>query len=514
MPMKNFVISFLIIASTFVGGTCFFGFCASADSGYIAEPVAGLNTSADIADIAEASDRDVPIAEAVINEDGKLEGRVLTINKPEIDFGQDFDLAKNQKKLIEKPDVKTVTKAAAPKAQTAKAVAFYEPAKSADAEMAAVLADIKKQEQEVRNLLAELKDMKANRSSENRVIEDVAQKSDTEKTDTNVVAAASATDVFADEDAAPKLNIAKTPAVQTEEKKDTVLMAMKGGNIVPKKETATEKIAAKNQKKFQPMIVESTKKKSVSDTNFDMGFKDYSGDNSGRNGEYITNEDDAAPGSFEKAFSALRPDKSKTAPKNIVAERRKKAGAVGHEVSRESVKKFRNAYLSSDDVKRDFYNTYITENRYLSPFEDDDEDGEATAKSGNMNYDILQLKIEFQENSTALSATDVNILRYFVYTAQNDPTKGVQITIGQDNMSDVNRKKLTARRLAIVNAIFKEEGLSEKQIIPVLTDRDMESFAFSIIPVDEIENYRKGGVEKDMFGDTIGNSQTFRTMKW
>lgn len=496
MSVKSIIISLLIISITVIGGTCLFGFCASADS--------GIPVDLEVAGLSLESEKDLPIADNIIKEDGKLDGQILTVKKANINFGEGFDLARNQQKVIQSEQ--------SGKINTHKKLAAVKKLQSTDQvnnndlsiEMGSVLAEIKKQEQEVRNLLSELKNIKndqikANDTANNVLAESVAKSNQKNDNEAKITAQIPAGNINKQTNEIVSQNTDKTNS-----NTQALIDSKKNIQLANMDEKFQQQ---KKKKKFSPMIVESGKK---DNSKYDFAFKDYSKDNSGR----IKNEDNQVhSGSFEKAFSALRPEKSNK-PNNVLADRRKK-GEVIAKASEESIKNFHNAYVNVDDVKKDFYKTYISENKYLRPFETEDDKGENTNKNDSKRaHDILQLKIEFQENSAALSAVDVNILRYFVYIAQNDPTKGVQISISQDNMKDINKKKLAARRLAIVSAIFKEEGLTDRQIIPVLTDRDTDSFIFSIISVDKMENYQKNEGTKDMFGDTVGASQTFRTMKW
>lgn len=474
MPIKNYIISLLIISITVIGGTCLFGFCVQADSGEIID--------------SEIINSDIPVIESVIKEDGKLNGQTLKVRKPDINFGSDFSLADNQKKVIKAENKKKNKINLAKTIQNGQENAN---AQKISIEMNSILDEIKKQGQEVQNLLSELKKIKTDIPESDKL----AKSNNVVRNKDNIIEEKSSDNNIESQKLVQQSNIVNITKAEPEIQ-NTVLDSKNDLKVHSKVTTAAKKI------KHTPMIVEDAQSNS-----YKSSFKDYSKDNSGRK----NNED--INGGFEKAFSALRPEKLNTKKQNLLSERRKKSN-ITDKVSKDGVKNFHNAYVNIDDVKKDFYKTYITENKYLKPFEtEDDGDEVQNKKSGKRGHDILQLKIEFQENSASLSAVDVNILRYFVYIAQNDPTKGVQISISQDNMKDINKKKLAARRLAIVSAIFKEEGLSDSQIIPILTDRDTESFTFSIISIDKMENFQKNE-GKDMFGDNIGSSQTFKTMRW
>ena len=94
MSGKSFIIYLLIVSVTVVGGTCLFGFCASADS--------GIPVDLEVSDFASDSNKDLPVAEGVIKEDGKLNGQILTVKETDVNFGENFDLAENQRKIIQR----------------------------------------------------------------------------------------------------------------------------------------------------------------------------------------------------------------------------------------------------------------------------------------------------------------------------------------------------------------------------------------------------------------------------
>ncbi len=261
---------------------------------------------------------------------------------------------------------------------------------------------------------------------------------------------------------------------------------------------------------------------------------------------------------FVKAFSAIRPEK----PQNNIAQNNKKKD--------EKVI----AQVSSKNLKQDLYHTYLSDNQYLSPveyyndtaeflqdeaeeqfFEDavqtqeqfaEDEDfkydknvGDAlegdvgpvnvnkirekltkTKKSVDLpsgplkvgNREVLQMKLEFEPNSSAISGESVNIIRSFAQIATDQPTNSIQIAISQNVMNDTKAKKLAARRLAIVSNVLRNAGIADKQINPVLTNRDIDSFSFRVVNNDNFEKLRisKG---KDMFGEDE-NVQEYNLMRW
>ena len=275
-----------------------------------------------------------------------------------------------------------------------------------------------------------------------------------------------------------------------------------------------------------------------------------------KNKKYDVSLGNANP--FVRAFSALKPER--TTAKPIVNNERKREKTI--------------SYVSSDSLKRDLQNTYLSDNQYLSPvesideeeleedvdetFEDEGEGGEEDAEEfaddenfpsqknvkqalegkGDVNIneikekiqttkkskaapsgplkvgvrEVLQMKIDFQDGSSAVSSESVNLIRSFAQIVSDQPTNSIEITIPESVMKSIPKKKLTARRLSIVSNILREAGISDKQIKPVLSNRDEDSFAFRVVTND---NYTKLRVSKgtDIFGEEE-NVKEYDIMKW
>ncbi len=126
--------------------------------------------------------------------------------------------------------------------------------------------------------------------------------------------------------------------------------------------------------------------------------------------------------------------------------------------------------------------------------------------------EVLQMKIDFQEGSSAVSGESVNLIRSFAQIAIEQPTNSIEITIPQNVMNNPKKKKLTARRLSIVSNILRNAGISDRQILPVLTDRDEDSFSFRVVSNDAYSKLRisKGA---DIFGEEE-NVKEYNVMKW
>ena len=266
-----------------------------------------------------------------------------------------------------------------------------------------------------------------------------------------------------------------------------------------------------------------------------------------------TSADATKDNPFIRAFSVLKPEK---------ISKNKKVNKTVKEVKISSV--------SPEFLKKDLNKTYLSENKYLSPVEDieDDmedeideefeEDAEETAEEYAENKDfssqknvkdalegkgpidintikekissvkkntglpsgplkvgareVLQMKIDFQDGSSAVSGESVNLLRSFAQIANEQPTNSIEISLPQSVMSNPKDKKITARRLSLVSNILRDAGISDKQIKPVLSDRDMNSFTFRVVGNDTYSKYRvsKG---TDIFGDDESVKE-YDIMKW
>jgi hypothetical protein len=240
-----------------------------------------------------------------------------------------------------------------------------------------------------------------------------------------------------------------------------------------------------------------------------------------KNSITIGSEAKPAAGSFLKAFSAIRPE----------------SVAAAAPPSRKKPAEKTVSDLSPKLLKQELYNTYISENEYLSPVEyaPDAPGDEAIARpdrhavegkirdakkkidlpAGPLKIgsrEVLQMKLDFEPTSSAVSGESVNVLRSFAQVAADQPTNSIEIGIAGSAMNNPAKKRLAARRLAIVSNILRNSGLSDKQIFPVLSDRDEDSFSFRAIGNDR---YERLSVSKgvDMFGEAE-SVQSYDLMRW
>ncbi len=260
---------------------------------------------------------------------------------------------------------------------------------------------------------------------------------------------------------------------------------------------------------------------------------------------------------FVKAFSAIKPEKKSNDVASI-RENNKKNTSVSSKT----------AYVNPVALKKDLHKAYMSDNQYLSSAETigdellmDDiatlrnkENNYASEMKGDKNFrsgesiedaldggidvnqimekisnkqrgqeraggplkigerDVLEMKISFQDGSSAVSGESVNLLRSFGQIAIEHPTNSIEIALPQSVMSDSNLKKLTARRLSLVSNILRDNGISDKQIYPVLSNRDVNSFAFRVITNDPYDIYQVGKRES-LFEDD-SSIKEYEVLKW
>jgi hypothetical protein len=93
----------------------------------------------------------------------------------------------------------------------------------------------------------------------------------------------------------------------------------------------------------------------------------------------------------------------------------------------------------------------------------------------------LQLKIEFEPQSAAITSDNLSFIRSFAKIAENDRRKAVEISLTAHADANEEVKRLTAKRLAIISNVLRNNGIEEKRIIPVLSERNTDSIVMRII---------------------------------
>jgi len=182
------------------------------------------------------------------------------------------------------------------------------------------------------------------------------------------------------------------------------------------------------------------------------------------------------------------------------------------------------AKLSPIELKKAFQKTYLSENKHLSAYKIDDRFDVASDTSTNMEGFVtqndlsesggvrpLEIKIDFNDNDSALSRNNYSLLSEYAGIVVSNPKRAVQISIPQNVTLSLDARKLTARRLAIVEQILRDSGISDGRIMPVLSQRDDENFVLRVISSDQYKTLTKQ--KRDMFGDSVSN-KTYKSLSW
>ncbi|MBD5391184.1 hypothetical protein HDR66_00040 [bacterium] len=180
--------------------------------------------------------------------------------------------------------------------------------------------------------------------------------------------------------------------------------------------------------------------------------------------------------------------------------------------------------LSPSELRKAFRKTYLSENKHLSTYQIDDRFDVASDVSSSIegftaNRDLsegrgvrpLEIKISFRGDDSALSRENYNLLTEYAGIVVNNPKRAIQVAIPGRATTSGDARKLAARRLAIVEQVLRDTGVSEQRIMPVLSQRDDDGFVLRIISNDQYETLSKQ--KRDMFGDTV-DKKTFKSLAW
>ena len=131
------------------------------------------------------------------------------------------------------------------------------------------------------------------------------------------------------------------------------------------------------------------------------------------------------------------------------------------------------------------------------------------SETGNIR--TLEIKINFRNGDSALSRANYETLASYASVVLQNPTRAVQVSIPQSATKNADDRKLAARRLAIVEQVLRDNGITEQRILPVLSQRDQEGLVLRMISLDQYETLTRQ--QRDIFGDTV-NKKTYRSMSW
>ncbi len=180
--------------------------------------------------------------------------------------------------------------------------------------------------------------------------------------------------------------------------------------------------------------------------------------------------------------------------------------------------------MSPTELRKAFRKTFLSENKHLSAYQIDDRFDVASDMTSDIEgftakRDLsetggirpLEIKIKFRNEDSALSRDNYNLLTEYAGIVLTNPTRAIQISIPQRATVSTDERKLAARRLAIVEQVLRDTGVSEHRIMPVLSQRDEEGFVLRMISSDQYETLTQK--RRDMFGDTVGK-KTYKSMSW
>ncbi len=180
--------------------------------------------------------------------------------------------------------------------------------------------------------------------------------------------------------------------------------------------------------------------------------------------------------------------------------------------------------MSPTELRKAFRKTFLSENKHLSTYQMDNRfdvasDMTTSIEGFTARRDLsevggirpLEIKIKFRDDDSALSRDNYNLLSEYAGIVVANPTRAIQVGIPQNVANSSDARKLAARRLAIVEQVLRDSGVSEQRILPVLSQRNEDGFVLRMISNDQYETLTQK--RRDIFGDTIGK-KTYKSMSW
>ena len=180
--------------------------------------------------------------------------------------------------------------------------------------------------------------------------------------------------------------------------------------------------------------------------------------------------------------------------------------------------------LSPSELRRAFRKTFLSENKHLSTYPMDDafdvvsdmgvSSGTfTTARDLSEDTDIrpLEIKIKFRNEDSSLSHDNYTLLSQYAAIVVHNPTRAIQIAIPARATASSDARKLAARRLAIVEQVLRDTGVSQQRIVPVLSQRNEEAFVLRVISNEQYESLSQQ--KRDIFGDAI-SSKKYKSLSW
>ena len=180
--------------------------------------------------------------------------------------------------------------------------------------------------------------------------------------------------------------------------------------------------------------------------------------------------------------------------------------------------------MSPTELRRAFRKTFLSENKHLSTFQIDNRFDTASDMSRSIEgftavRDLseaggirpLEIKIRFRNDDSSLSRDNYTLLTEYASIVVSNPKRAIQVAIPADVTTDADSRKLAARRLAIIEQVLRDTGVSEQRILPVLAERSDDGFLLRIISNEQYETLTQQ--QRNSAGKTIGN-KTYKSMSW
>ena len=180
--------------------------------------------------------------------------------------------------------------------------------------------------------------------------------------------------------------------------------------------------------------------------------------------------------------------------------------------------------MSPSELRRAFRKTFLSENKHLSTFQIDDRFDVASDMSRNIEgftavRDLseaggirpLEIKIRFRNEDSALSRDNYTLLTEYASIVVSNPKRAIQVAIPESVTTDIDARKLAARRLAIIEQVLRDTGVAEQRVLPVLSSRNDDAFVLRIISNDQYETLTQQ--QRNIFGDSV-NKKTYKSMSW
>lgn len=180
--------------------------------------------------------------------------------------------------------------------------------------------------------------------------------------------------------------------------------------------------------------------------------------------------------------------------------------------------------MTPAQLRQAFRKTFLSENKHLSTYSMDSRFDVASDMTSSIagftaRSDLsegtgirpLEIKIKFRNDDSSLSRDNYTLLTEYAGIVVNKPTRAIQVAIPQQMTQGNDARKLTARRLAIVEQVLTDNGVSQQRIVPVLSQRNEQGFVLRVLESDEYETLTQR--QHDIFGDTVGK-KTYKSMTW